>query len=60
MEATSTNSSAVLKCYVTSTGALIRTLTNNSGGKHSEQFSWPTNPQSITVRSSNGGRQRAL
>lgn len=54
VEATSTNSSAVLQCYVTSTGALIGTLSNN-GGRYSAQFSWPTNPQNITVRSSLGG-----
>src|SRR5215207_7843593 len=56
VNATSTNSSAVLKCYVTSTGALVGTLTNNGGGKYSGQFSWPSNPQSITVRSSFGGQ----
>src|SRR5215203_2700233 len=56
VDATSTNSSAVLKCYVTSTDALVGTLTNNGGGKYSGQFSWPSNPQSITVRSSFGGQ----
>jgi hypothetical protein len=35
---------------VTATGALIGTL---SGGRG--EFSWPTTPQSITVRSSLGG-----
>jgi hypothetical protein len=50
VEATSNNSSAVLRCYVTSTGELIGTLTGGSG-----RFTWPTNPQNITVRSSLGG-----
>lgn len=55
IEATSTNGSAVLRCYVSSTGALIGTLTNDGGGRYRGQFSWPTNPQSVTVRSSLGG-----
>jgi hypothetical protein len=55
VEATSTNSSAVLRAYVTSTGELIGTLTNEGGGRYRGQFTWPANPQSITVRSSLGG-----
>ncbi|HYP26782.1 MAG TPA: hypothetical protein VE262_08695 [Blastocatellia bacterium] len=55
VEATSTNSSAVLRCYVTSTGALIGTLRNEGGGRYRADLSWSTNPQSITVRSSLGG-----
>jgi hypothetical protein len=55
VEATSSNSSAVLRCYVSSTGALIGTLTNEGGGRYRGQFSWPSNPQNITVRSSLGG-----
>ncbi|MEJ7615400.1 MAG: hypothetical protein WKF30_00165 [Pyrinomonadaceae bacterium] len=55
VEATSTNSSAVLTCYVTSTNQLIGTLTN-SGGRYSGQFSLTANPQSITVKSSLGGK----
>lgn len=54
IEATSSNAGAVLRCYVTSTGALIGTLTN-SGGRYRGEFAWPSNPQSITVRSSLGG-----
>jgi hypothetical protein len=50
VEASSSSSSATLKLYVSATGELIGTL---SGGKG--EFSWPTNPQSITVRSSLGG-----
>jgi len=54
VEATSTSSTASLTVYVTSAGQLIGTLRNN-GGRYSGQFSWPTNPQNITVRSSLGG-----
>lgn len=50
VEATSNTSGATLRCYVTSTGELIGTLSGGSG-----RFSWPTNPQNITVRSSLGG-----
>jgi hypothetical protein len=55
VEATSTNSGAVLRCYVSATGELIGTLTNDGGGRYRGQFTWPTNPQNITVRSSLGG-----
>jgi hypothetical protein len=55
VEATSTSSSATLSVFVTSTGALIGTLQNDGGGRYRGEFSWPTNPQSITVRSSLGG-----
>ena len=54
VQATSTSATATLKVYVTATGQLIGTLTNNSG-KYSGQFKWPTNPQKITVKSSLGG-----
>ena len=50
VEASSSSSSATLSVYVSATGELIGTL---SGGKG--EFSWPENPQSITVRSSLGG-----
>jgi hypothetical protein len=50
IEASSSSSSATLKAYVSSTNQLIGTL---SGGRG--EFSWPTNPQNITVRSSLGG-----
>jgi len=40
---------------VTSSNALIATLTNNGGGKYSIQTNWPSNPQQITVRSNLGG-----
>jgi hypothetical protein len=54
VQATSTSATATLKVYVTATGQLIGTLKNN-GGKYSGQFSWPSNPQNITVQSSLGG-----
>jgi hypothetical protein len=55
IEATSTSSSAVLRAYVTSNNQLIGTLTNNGGGRYQGRFTWPSNPQNITVRSSLGG-----
>jgi len=57
--ARSTNQNAVLKVYVTSTGALIGTLTNNGGGNYSGTFKWSTNPLNITVRSNLGGLSSA-
>jgi hypothetical protein len=54
LEGTSTNSTATLTAYVTSTNALLGTLTH-SGGKYFARFSLSTNPQSVTVRSSAGG-----
>ena len=50
--AKSTSPSATLQVYVTSTGALIGTLQNLGDGRYTGQFTWPVNPQSITVRSS--------
>ena len=50
IEATSNRTGATLKAYVTSTGALLGTL---SGG--GATFAASTNPQSITVKSSLGG-----
>ena len=55
VEATSTNASATVQVFVTSTNTLIGTLQNDGGGRYSGRFSWPSNPQSITVRSSMGG-----
>jgi hypothetical protein len=55
VEATSSNSSATLSVYVTSTNTLIGTLRNEGGGRYRAEFSWPTNPQNITIRSSQGG-----
>ena len=56
IEATSTSSTAVLTVSVTSSGAIIGTLTNNGGGKYGAQFAnVATNPVDITVKSSKGG-----
>ena len=55
VQATSTSATATLKVYVTATGQLIGTLTNNGGGKYSGTFKWPTNPLNITIKSSLGG-----
>jgi hypothetical protein len=58
-QATSSSTSATLKVYVTSTGALIGTLTNVGGGKYQGQFPQSVNPQNITVKSSLGGSASA-
>src|SRR5713101_2379850 len=50
--ATSTGSTAALQVYVTSTAELIGTLKHYDGNRYSGQFTWPVNPQNITVRSS--------
>jgi hypothetical protein len=55
VEAASSSSTATLRAYVTSTGALIGTLRNEGGGRYRGEFSWPSNPVNITVRSSLGG-----
>jgi hypothetical protein len=55
VEASSTNSSATLNVYVTSTNVLIGTLRNEGGGRYRGDLSWSSNPQSITVRSNFGG-----
>ena len=55
VEATSTSSSATLRVFVSSTGALIGTLSNSGGGQYRGELSVSTNPQNITVRSSLGG-----
>lgn len=55
IEATSTSANATLRAFVTSTDELIGTLSNNGGGSYEGRLDWPTNPQSITVRSSAGG-----
>ncbi|HEX7331689.1 MAG TPA: FG-GAP-like repeat-containing protein [Pyrinomonadaceae bacterium] len=55
IEATSTSSSATLRVFVTATGQLLGTLSNNGGGQYRGELSASTNPQNITVRSSLGG-----
>jgi hypothetical protein len=56
VEATSTRANAILRAFVTSTNQLIGTLSNDGGGRFRGEFSWPVNPQSITVRSNFGGQ----
>lgn len=55
VDATSTNSTAVLRAYTTATDALLGTFTNDGGGRYRGEFSTSTNPQNITVKSSLGG-----
>ena len=50
VEASSSSSGATLRVYVTSTDEFIGTLSDGKG-----EFSWPSNPGNITVRSSLGG-----
>jgi len=52
VSATSTGSTATLQAYVTSTGELIGALKHYDGNGYSGRFTWPVNPQNITVRSS--------
>jgi hypothetical protein len=56
VEATSTRSNATLQAFVTSSGQLIGTLSNNGGGRFRGEFNWQVNPQNITVRSNFGGQ----
>ncbi len=58
-QATSSSTSATLKAFVTSTGAVIGTLTNVGGGKYQGQFAQSANPQNITITSSLGGSATA-
>jgi hypothetical protein len=44
-----------LRAYVTSTDQLIGALSGNPDGSYTGDFTWPTNPQTITVRSTLGG-----
>lgn len=55
VEATSTQTNATLQVFVTASGQLLGTLTNNGGGQYRGEIISSTNPQSITVRSSLGG-----
>ena len=55
VEATSTSSNATLQVFVTATGQLLGTLSNNGGGQYRGELSVSTNPQNITVRSNLGG-----
>ena len=55
VEATSTNASATLTVFVTSTNAKIGTLTGDGSGRFRGLFNVATNPGTITVKSSSGG-----
>lgn len=55
VRATSTSSSATPKVYLSASGALIGTLRNVGGGSYQGQLAWPSNPQTIVVKSSLGG-----
>jgi hypothetical protein len=44
-----------LRVYVTSTNELIGALSGNVDGSYTGDFTWPSNPQVITVRSTLGG-----
>jgi hypothetical protein len=55
VEAMSTNGSATLRVFVSSTGQLLGTMSNSGGGQYRGEFGASTNPQNITVRSSLGG-----
>jgi photosystem II stability/assembly factor-like uncharacterized protein len=52
VEAASTSSSATLTVRVTSSGVVIGQLSRLGDGTHRGQFTWPVNPQDITVGSS--------
>ncbi len=45
----------ILSAYETSTNTLIGTLSGAVDGTYAGNFTWPTNPQMITVRSNKGG-----
>jgi len=56
VEARSTNASAILRVFRTSTDVQIGTLTNQGGGRYRATFNnVATNPGNITVKSSLGG-----
>jgi hypothetical protein len=55
VEATSSSANATLQAFVTSNNQLVGTLANQGGGRFRAEFTWPANPQSITVRSNTGG-----
>jgi hypothetical protein len=58
IKATSTNPNAILSVF-TSSGGFMFELTNNGGGRFSDQRGWVTNPQRIQVRSNLGGSAAA-
>ena len=58
VQATTTSTSATLEVYITSTDTLIGPLTKQDT-KYKGKFRWPTNPGTITVKSSDGGTATA-
>ena len=60
VSARSSHSNATLRVYVTSSGASVGTLRNLGDGRYSGRFSWPVDPQRITVRSTLCGSATAL
>ena len=60
IDATSTNATATLTAYVTSTDARIGTLRNRGDGTYRKSFRVPSNPQDVTVRSSSGGSDSSV
>jgi hypothetical protein len=58
IKATSTNPNAILSVF-SSAGNFMFELTNNGGGKYSDQRGFVTNPQQIQVRSNLGGSASA-
>lgn len=58
IEARSTNPNAILT-VLSRSGAFMFTLTNNGGGRYSDQRGWVFNPEQITVRSNLGGSATA-
>lgn len=59
VEATSSDATATLDVFVTATDELIGTLTNEGDGRYRGEFSWPVNPENVTVKSSSGGSATA-
>jgi hypothetical protein len=55
VSAITNNPSDTLQVLVSGTTTLIGTLTNLGGGNYQGQLKWPTYPQYIDIRSSNGG-----
>jgi len=58
IEATSTNPNAILSVFIG--GGFAFELTNNGGGRYSDQRGFVTNPQRIEVRSNLGGSASAV
>jgi len=60
IEATSTNPTAILSVYLTATNGFMFELTNNGGGRYSDQRGMIFDPVRITVRSNLGGAATAF